>query len=961
MAKGRIRLLSAIPGPTSLSPIIRDFAAKPEGVVTAFSDSLLPACSAIVGEDTLVEVKAFGMIVTQVLEMCGEECLPLAQTAHCVAATAQACRDLPEHSPFYGSRRFAGLHESLWSTLKELREWGLDAGVLRDLAPSATSERLTSKLESLSAVLTQVESILYSIGRQIHGAQLASCLEGLPERDGSLDRMLVFAGSEDHPLRVEWLRWLAAGGTDITVVIDRHATTGRLFEGSVRLAEQLGVSPIPMGDGTRLARNLFTDADFGGAPIDVSIVSAADPLAETEWALRGCLKDDDPEGSALFVRNLETYAPLIEAAAKRLGVPIRLSRRAPLLTNAFARLTLTIVEFCASNDVRTLRPVLHSSYLTLSGVQQAELDSALTNAHKTRAEQWPTLERWAQENEEKFPWIVKVLAWRRDSLAMPVDLADWVGRIRNLVDVLPWHDALVNADSFSTGRDLRAQSQMVRSLVNRASIDRVSQGKEISLVQFASTCREIWEAEDVSIPSSDFGVRVASDIASLTEAKELFVLGMLEGVFPRRRSEDPILTDNERMEISMMRMGKPALLTSQDTARAERDEFYRVCAAARDRIVFSYPLTDDERDNIPAYYLDKVKEAVGNAPTQDHPRPELAPSLAECFSAADLRLREALDGPPELALPIELSTSVARSQIIPGPEEPLSPNELRDELLCPFMAVARHRLDLNPKRRLTRWYRLRRLPQSATLPTQPNEAAGESALLGALEAELEMLYSEIPEWELQLLQSGGRRLIRDWVKREFASRIQWAKDEGSIKVNVDFGDRGTRNVLPGGTLLRGTLPAVSKMDRTTFLHLYGGGPKDANDLTDPEKLYMGIHFLSAYEPGGEAAIEIEGMGGKRTLYLLNRSGTRTLNAMVQAGLEIKDLSNGEDPAQAKRIFFDEVKRLLRRAVARIQEGRIEATRGEQCENCDFGELCRRSKAFGEEDSPFGFDEGTEDV
>jgi hypothetical protein len=166
--------------------------------------------------------------------------------------------------------------------------------------------------------------------------------------------------------------------------------------------------------------------------------------------------------------------------------------------------------------------------------------------------------------------------------------------------------------------------------------------------------------------------------------------------------------------------------------------------------------------------------------------------------------------------------------------------------------------------------------------------------------------------------------------------------------------------MPGGVKILGVVPAVSRMGSTTIIHLYGGGPADAAKLTDPERLYLGLHFLAAHQQGYEAALEIEGTGSKRTMYLLHRAGTRAIANNVQVGLEVKDLATEDDPAASKAEFYREVKRTLRTARGRIQEGRIDAVRGEQCDRCDFGELCRRSLAFGEEDSPFGLDSETRD-
>jgi hypothetical protein len=47
-----------------------------------------------------------------------------------------------------------------------------------------------------------------------------------------------------------------------------------------------------------------------------------------------------------------------------------------------------------------------------------------------------------------------------------------------------------------------------------------------------------------------------------------------------------------------------------------------------------------------------------------------------------------------------------------------------------------------------------------------------------------------------------------------------------------------------------------------------------------------------------------------------------------------------------------VKELAREAVDRIAKVDVRALRGDHCTWCDYGELCRQSREFGEEDSPF---------
>src|SRR4029077_13319746 len=134
-----------------------------------------------------------------------------------------------------------------------------------------------------------------------------------------------------------------------------------------------------------------------------TIVSAADPLAEAEWALRGCLALHERgvpyEKIALYVRDADSYAPLIESSAKRLGLPVRMWRRAPLLTNSFARLTQAALEFCASRDVRSLMSLARTTYLGLNYESRKELQAALRIAYSARSDQWRNLRIWADDKK----------------------------------------------------------------------------------------------------------------------------------------------------------------------------------------------------------------------------------------------------------------------------------------------------------------------------------------------------------------------------------------------------------------------------------------------------------------------------------------------------------------------------------------------------------------------------------
>ncbi len=958
MANGRIRVLRAIPGSLSLGTILRDYSRKGDGIVTAFSDSLLPVFRQELGDGSPIEVSSFSDVVRSFLILCGEEVLNLCQSGHKKAAIAYACGEVDIHSPFYASSKFAGFHEALGQTLDELHMWGLTSDEMEGLATLA-QPRLALKLKDLAVIDRKVSSVLDQLGRHQHSHQILSCLGSTLELDGDSSRLLVFAGAEECPMRIDWLKWAADQGIEVTVVVDRHATYADIFTGARRIVEQIGVPPDQLGPMNRLLRNLFKDHFEEDDAVEVSIISAADPLAEVEWAIRGCMVDGDPSRCGIYVRDLESYSPLLESVAKRLGVPIRMARRAPLLTNSFARLTLGALRFCASNDVRTLSSVLHSSYLRLPGKAQNELEGQLRICYAAREAQWTTLEAWAVENAETHAWLVAILEWRRRATEGGLKLPEWYALLQefNRDQRLPWA-RLENKGGAMDERDRRALNQLERILANTISVDIVTESSSMTIGAFVQLCERLWTEGDVSIPTSEDGIRVAADPTVFGDIDRLHVLGMLEGVFPRRRSEDPILTDAERAEISAMREGQPALPNSHDKAKAERDEFYRVCAAGKKAIVFSYPLADDQKDNIPAFYLTEAQRASGGEDRvylHNYPRLEFAPSPAECVSAADVKLRAAMDGDRELPLSIEIVTEEAKQALLPIEGRAYQPNVLRDAFQCPFQYLVRHVLKLRVKRQSERWSALRKLPQAAQLLSKKDLTDAERALQLALQVELDRLYSEVPDWEMQLLRAGGERLIRDWLDRESVSRREWQKDAGSIHANVAFGTHGINNQMPHGVKLEGAIAGVSRLENYNVAHLYGASLSGGREISETEQLYYGLHLLAIYEPGRDGAIELETMSGKRTLMVMGRGGSRALASSVEDGLQVIDLAKSEDLTVAKKEFYTKVKSLLEVASQRIREGKVEAIKGEHCDVCDFGELCRRSKTFGEDDSPFGVD------
>lgn len=961
-ARSSLRALGLVPGAASLQLLLDEFRLGGPGVVCALNSNLLQSASALVDEDDDVLEPPVGLaeLVKRILTLCDESPRSLGGGALLVTALAKATEDLDAQSPYAASAKFPGFHKAAAETLQALM-CRVEPDRLDESAEEAAPET-AAKMRSLAALEREIRRTLEALNKESLAQQMLRCFECKPSSSAKLIRTLVLGGSESSPLIARWIKWLSECGVDVTVALDAPIPESGLFGGSILFARELGVLIEGRGEPSDLCSVLFTERTSDGLP-RVEISSCSDALAEAEWALRGCQRDIRNGLSVneigIYARNLDDYATCLESAAKRLDIPLKMSRRAPILTNRFARLALETLQFCASDDPRLLIPVLGCSYLGLDRKLAAEVKAQAQTAYKARKNAWPVMAGFAQKESDRIPWLARILAWREEALKSALPLFTWNDRFRTLVSILPWHGP--SGEGPSQARDIRVQTAMRRAIANVASVGRVTQERPIDLREFVRVCGAIWEDEDYTIPAGQDGIAVVASAQRLGPIKSLYALGMLEGVFPRRRSEDPILNDEDLNEISRVLALDPPLPTSFDRAREERDEFYRLCAAAEDSITLSYPQTDETRDNVPAFYLQEIQRAMPHAVLRDYPRVPFAPLLDECVSQADIHLRQAFDSPREEPLPVHFLTKELRDDMAWPSDRPFTPQDLRSVLQCEFKHFASRRIGVKPRWELGRWSGLRRLPRNVRLMEQADQESALRALETALEAELDELYGEAPPWELSLMRSGGRRLISEWVKREFTARQLWPKEPNTLKLDLPFGAPGIRNRMPGEVALEGTIAASSGMGPYAVTHLYESqapekGSNFGGPLAELDTLYYGLHLLARYGQREGTAVEVESMSGERTLLLMPRLPQAPMASNQQAGLHVIDLATAGEGRLAQKAFFDEVKRRLKRAVSALQQSGIEPMPGKHCSFCGFGELCRRSQDFSEETSPFGADE-----
>lgn len=403
----------------------------------------------------------------------------------------------------------------------------------------------------------------------------------------------------------------------------------------------------------------------------LEIVSVAGQRGEVHWLaarVKALLLSGIPADDIVIVfRELDEYADLVRQTFHRAGIPAYVDSAEPLARAPVVRaLQLFLQLETADWEYSALRAALNSPFFRPSWPEVADRAAVRRALQTLRALQLGTDRIRILEALRRLP-VANSAANRpadaTSALALLSRLDQSLGALRQTRPLTDWATVLaaladdlgLRAGSNEQPEDLVHWQSLLDALFAAGRTERYTgdEPRRLSLSEFLRELSDLIRQHPQKSAQSESGcVRVlsATEVRNL-DIPCLFVAGLSEQSFPRRRSDDCLYGELDRRQLNTHG------LTLEHHAQRTPEEmllFYRVLTRARQQLVLSYPaVSPDGAPLSPSPYLTAVRELFepGAALSQVEEQLSPIPPAGRVLSDADLRIRamhDALSRRPEL-------------------------------------------------------------------------------------------------------------------------------------------------------------------------------------------------------------------------------------------------------------------------------------------------------------------------
>ena len=612
---------------------------------------------------------------------------------------------------------------------------------------------------------------------------------------------------------------------------------------------------------------LFTGERASSPPKAVEILASPGPAAEAEDLARRLARlvreEGVPPGEILvFMRSMGTEGERLARELEHLGLPVDLERPGAPAESAGALYAFAWLDlFVRPREPGSLQTLVRQPLAGIDPLAAAELCAAIdAEADET----WEALAGMKGLSAGAAAALARLAGVRaRLAGALAPLLADAVEAATCRESLARFLDALELRPRIEA---LRLAPEKLREELAAAAKMADACGRTAEALRLAGRARtrgaafvRLWRA---ALERTAFRRRPQNRLADAISVQNVFeartreravvaVAGLAEKVFPRAVREDPFLADEEREVLS--EVGGVRLPLAREAPDRERFLFYIAATRARQRLILSYPATDETGREAPgSLFVEEVSRVFGReaieartrrrTPRQVVPAPEDALSrreallsLAEAFGRrrpsgreSDKQMRRALAVYEALResgatvdwsvlAPVEPRLGEIRSRKLRAKlaERILrtSPSRLADFRNCPFAHFLRAGLGLPERLVVGADARvegemlheiLRRLWERWSSEGLPDAgaAADEAARLAAEVA------GERPSLGRRGLGAAKRRLERK-ARAVARAEVEWA---GASSARPSHFELPVELDLGGGVRVRGKIDRVDALD-----------------------------------------------------------------------------------------------------------------------------------------------------
>ncbi len=489
---------------------------------------------------------------------------------------------------------------------------------------------LAKKLRDLAFLLRNYETKLSASGLKDPADLIRALVDLVNKKDRPPPLQLVILDGFYHFTRaqLEFVKTISrfTKHVIVTLTLDPRASRRHVFEYPERTRQallQFGFEKIPWEDKENLRatkpalkaleKNLFLPkpAVFAQPQNAVQIFEATAVSGEVEMIareIRKLYREEDYHYSdfCILLRSIGSYEGPIRSIFEAFNIPVTIHERKRLKQNSFIRAFMKWIRLIEEDWKREdLIRLLKSRYYgfpeeVVMGIEAASHEEGVLEGK----DGWSRFAAGRSEAERKILEDLLLVHAKLLSETTPTSfkkiLLDFINRhqmIRRLAD-----------ESEATREDFQA-FRTLEKIMDEISLHHYFQGgRPVELAEYLAYLAEAIDISLFSMPSLDKNRVQVYDIAFALqkEYKVVFLAGLLEGNFPKRIAEDPILKDDER---KILNDRDPCFELRLDRISGERYFFYMALGRPREKLYLTYPRFDFEgKESLPSFYVEEVKK-----------------------------------------------------------------------------------------------------------------------------------------------------------------------------------------------------------------------------------------------------------------------------------------------------------------------------------------------------------------